>query len=374
MRLSRLHAVLMSSLALGAMHCAAEPVATQVTQPAGEPAAEETDAPEADAPAAAPPPAANQGGGGKVDSGLPPAESVCGGAKGDPAAVPLLVWKHYAFGSKYRVRPGAKAPTGSEPLAYSSNGAIVSGTVVPVVGSFGSATYAAGPLKSTILTREQFRPLPESALSSTIEKVYGYTDATGGVFDLATKYSDTKLPTFRAGGSAWYVQDRSWAIDVPAPNAYTLQSDWYVRSVTAARGGGWIFTIHFDHPCKAEGLDALLGGSQNPVDILAPQAPHTRAEVSKFLVDNGARLSLAFVTVGGDAHAEVEAPLQGSQASAANLDALESTLTAFTTALSAASSTPAAADALDAIVAGTSPSLVVGSVTAQRASELPGVQ
>lgn len=140
-----------------------------------------------------------------------------------------------------------------------------------------------------------------------------------------------------------------------------------MQRISAVRGSGWLFAVHFDHACKLEELDALVGGDL--LGILSPPAPRTRAEVSQFLVDNGAKLMVAAMTVGSDPG--VQAALGGTQASAATLDALDSTLTALQSALVAYNSANPPPPTYESITAGTNPSWVLGEVVSLPMSDLP---
>lgn len=130
---------------------------------------------------------------------------------------------------------------------------------------------------------------------------------------------------------------------------------------------GWLFTVVFDAACKATAFDELVG--DNPLDILDPQAPHTRAELSQFLVDNNARLILQVFTT-GDSDPGITAALTGTKASAATLDDLETTMTTLIAAIDANMQNVGSAD-YASVIAGTNPSWVIGKVAAFPVSSIP---
>lgn len=303
--------------------------------------------------------------GGTIDSGRDPNEviTVCGGMTGNPSAVPLLDWKILTYTSKYAFVLGAKSPD-DEPIFASSNGAIVTGNIERDIYGTSQSLVGGGAFdEKASLSKRDFSDstMPSTDLSFLpSSKSLGWTKLTNAVYDVRTSLFDTNLKTYRVTGRAGYVSDRGWRLLDPVRKPFANDGDYYVKSLEPSRGYGWFVTVLFDAECKGAQFDALVDGW--PLAMFNPPAPHTRAEVSKFLVDNDARILLTVVTFGSE-NAAIKAALSGTQASAATLDAFQSTMNAFMAALDSYWTSPAAAD-YDALTAGTDPNWVIGRMSA----------
>lgn len=307
--------------------------------------------------------------GGTIDSGRDAGViTVCGGSKGDPSAVPLLDWKIYTFPPKYSVLLGAGTPK-TEPVTFSSTIVLVNGSRSDDTSQSGTGTFGAGLFGTTALNRANFVAftMPRTEVASTSQKTLGWSDALGLTFDVRTSLAVSGFSELRAGGSASHVTRATWTLATPSRSSTSSSYEYYASQVTAEHGVGWFLTVLFDHPCKVQAFDALVG--KDPVRVLDPPSPRTRAEVSNFLVDNDARLLLTVTTVGVD-DPGLQAALTGTQASGATLDELETALTALKAAIGAHWAALGPAD-YDSVAAGTNPSWVIGSVTARPLSELP---
>jgi hypothetical protein len=285
---------------------------------------------------------------------------VCGGSRGDPNAVPLLDWQIWSPRSKYAVVLGADSKT-TEPILWTTNAASFTGRIVEQeIGE--STALGGGGLFDSVggLSGKEFARalMPETNVAHAYEKTLGWTSTLESVWDLRTRFADTKFKTFRVSGHAAHDSDRRWSLLDPVAKPNSFPSAYYVESIEADRGMGWFVTVLFDHPCKAAIFDTLVGS--DPLSMLAPPAPHTRAEISKFLVDNDVRLLLTVVTFGAPV-AALQAALSGTQASAATLDAFESTLRAMKAALKTYWVNPGTPD-YASIAAGTNPSWVIGKI------------
>lgn len=304
--------------------------------------------------------------GGTIDSGIPNTPfTVCGGSKGDPGAVPVLDWAVFNNPWKYKVLLGASAPD-DEPLSYSSTIIVATGTRYQDQGQTSSAIVGGGPFGSQgPLTRFDFvkhaMPTTDIAFSEL-----GWTEFNESVYDLRTKLAQSGWQHYRVAGTAGHLRRGAWYLDSPkkAPGASATH---YVRSIVPTHGFGWFFTIVFDHECKANALDALVGN--NALAILEPPPGVTRAQVSKFLVENNARLFLTASTYGAE-DPNIKAALVGTQASAATLDALEATMTAFTAAMKAYSNN-VGTETYESVSNATNPSWVIGALRFQEVANLP---
>lgn len=349
---------------LAAVHCSSDPAETS-SKPAGNSNSAETP-PDSDDPEEVVGDAGTVVGsdGGTIDSGRDPNEviTVCGGVVGDPNAVPLVDWQIRTFPSKYAFVLGAESPT-DEPISASSNGAIVTGTTEQDNGSSSVSISGGGPFGArTPLSRNAFAEnlMPETDVALSLNKTLGWTDLSNAVYDLRTTLYDQTLKTMRVTGYAGYVTDHGWWLLDPVRGVFANDGDYYVQNIVPARGLGWFVTVLFDAECKGAEFDALV--DSEPLAMFDPPAPHTRAEVSKFLVDNNARILLTVVTFGSE-NAAIKAALTGTQASAATLDAFESTMTALGAAMDSYWDYPGPPN-YTALTAGTDPNWVIGSMRA----------
>ncbi|AKU93978.1 hypothetical protein AKJ09_00642 [Labilithrix luteola] len=302
--------------------------------------------------------------GGTIDSGRDAGEviTVCGGSKGDPTAVPLLDWRIHTFPSKYAVALGVKSLV-KEPIAWNSNDVIVTGTEAQDIGTSSSGISGGGAFgEMKDLSRANFanNAMPKTDVGLTYQKTLGWSDTLNAVYDLRSSLNDLSWKTYRVTGRAGSFTDKAWRLQSPVRGSFASDTDYYVQAIEPDRGMGWFVTVLFDDECKGAQFDALVGGF--PLAMFDPPAPHTRAEVSKFLVDNNARLLLTVVTFGAE-NAAVKAALNGTQASAATLDDFRATMTALKSALDSYMRNPGPPDYAK-LKAGTDPNWVIGRVVA----------
>lgn len=284
--------------------------------------------------------------------------SVCGGAKGDPKAVPLLDWNIVTLKSQYAVQLGVQNQFNKEPFLWIDSQKVVVGTIGRSAGTFTGATVGYGPFKTTDLNEYQFTSnvvMPKTDLTIPL---LGWSQTLKIRFNLRTKLADFSRKEFLVGGAARTRSDAGWVLTNVRKTPQADDAQYAVNSIVPYRGQAWFLTILFDHPCKVTGLQEFTG--DNPMYVLEPFGNHTRAEVSKFLVDNDARLLLTVVLFGSE-NAEVKAALNGTQASAATLDTLETTLSALTSTLDSdwVKDVPLTYEDL---TNGTNPSWVIGEV------------
>lgn len=313
------------------------------------------------------------GEGGTIDTGREAgAITVCGGSTGDPKAVPILEWHYYPYSGKYVFPVGARCGN-TEPARRSATAAIVSGTIEEDTTATSVSTFGDAPFNSVGgYSKSAFsdNAMPETDLGAPIR--LGWSNLTNLFYFLGTEGAvseDGWQKHYRVAGWSGHFSNRAWSLSSPKrlPSIGGSDDDYFASRITAAHGVGWLFTVAFDAECKATMFDALVG--RNPLDMLAPEAPHTRQEISNFLVDNNARMVLTVFTT-GDSDPAIPAALTGTRASAATLDDLETTLKAFKAALDANARNVGPAD-YASIVAGTNPHWVIGSVTATPISSLP---
>jgi hypothetical protein len=310
------------------------------------------------------------GDGGTVDSGArePATITVCGGSKGDPTAVPVLDWKVYSYKPKYAVKLGVDGLYKNEPIFWSSNAVVVDGTRTDIARLNTKSALGTGPWDTRSLVADDFAngAMPRTDLQLA-EKRLGWTDTVTSLFRLRTEWAVQGWKDFRVAGKASHVTASGWLLEKARRRPFANGAYDYVTKIFPSRGMGWFFTVVFDHPCKAAAFDAMVGS--DVLAIVAPPPPRTRAEVSKFLVDNNARLLLTAATFGGDDPA-IRATLTGTRASAASLDALESTLDAFSAAMTAFGNTSGLVD-YEILAAGISLRWVTGEVYMKPIASLP---
>lgn len=295
--------------------------------------------------------------GGTLDSGRPEGAApvtVCGGAIGDPTKVPLLDWVLTDLAPKYKFPLGSEGPKVEPAYFYSTGpaftGQIITSSAVSGTGSFGVGPFNAEPAISSYRFAREV--MPETNTDDPSQLYLGWSESLEEMFVVRTALDGTA----RVTGHGTHYADHVWTLQNPKP-LDDSPIEYYVQSIEADRGLGWFFNVNFDVECKALEFDALVHG--DPLAMLYPPAPHTRAEISKFLVDNAAHLYLTVVTFGSEPTA-VRAALSGSQASAATLDVLDTTLQGMKSALDAIMATSVPPSDYDSITTGTDPNWIIG--------------
>jgi hypothetical protein len=173
-----------------------------------------------------------------------------------------------------------------------------------------------------------------NAFPRTIPDSFGYST----VLTLLAQVT-TSNPHGLSAMKAWQNLGRAWLFDDPhGRSAYGS----YVQSIESALGFGLIFSVGFDVACKVDGLRALAG--DNALGFLKPAAGHTREEVQRFLVANGAAFKLA-IFQSGPLDGAMNAALTSTRCSPATLDACEATLDALDEAAKAFAKLPEPTDA-----------------------------
>lgn len=304
-----------------------------------------------------------------VDSGRDPAAiTVCGGAKGDPNKVPALQWSIYRYPSKYAVVLGAEVYR-SEPLSIKSTSAIAAGTLVPPSGGESQSLVGGGPFNTVAMSKRDFvgATMYETDVSASDSIALGWSDTIDAVYTLSVDLAPSGFKHVAVGGTAGHFSGGWWTLGNPSRVSSTPDTGYFVSRIKSARGAGWIFTIHFDVPCKLQGLVARVG--ENPLGIFARSSTSTRADISKFLVDNDARLGLTAVIFGAPNPA-LSSTLTGTQASAADLDGLETVMTAFSNAMKGYTRASALPD-YTSVSQGTNPEWVIGEVIGRSVTQLP---
>lgn len=303
------------------------------------------------------------GEGGIIDSGLNDGGPVvvCGGSTGNPAAVPVLDWEIMTYSPKYAGKLGTPSEK-TEPLGWSATGAIVTGTKADSAARVSSSTGGPGMFSAVPgIVKADFASnlMPSTDLHAGINTVeLGWTTTLEALFDLRTSLLDQTWKSYRVFGRSGYFSGARWELVNPVATAFAQPSDYYVAAIDADHGSGWFVTVLFDADCKAANFELMTGPSLN---FLQPTGS-TRAEISNFLVDNNAKLYLTVVIFGAESP-QIKAALTGTQASAATLDAFESTMTALDAALDSYNATPADPD-YDKVTSGTDPNWVIGRLTA----------
>lgn len=296
--------------------------------------------------------------------------TVCGGSKGDPHAVPLLDWQYRRYSSKYAVKLGVQDAFMSEPVAWSSNDVVVNGTPTLGTSRTSGGFSGPGPFGTRSLSSDDFAWLMPKTDVASYRKTLGWTDTMASLYESRTTRAKSGWSNVFVGGKGIYAAELPWALVKPVTTVRSDDTKYYVSTITPYRAQGWFLTVGFDHSCKADAFRALIG-SDDPVNILdKSDAPFTRDEMSKFLVDNNAYLGLTVIGFGASDNAEVKAALNGTQASAASLDNLETMLTALTSAL-ASDWAKSPEVTYDDLTSGKNSSWVIGSIIGDAVKNIP---
>jgi hypothetical protein len=378
-----LRAILASTLSVTAVACAAAETSPAPTDPA--PASSTKPAPTA--PKA---PAATAGntpskdnvqpsatGGGVPVTAPPPVSSapvsplprVCAGAQGDGGGIASVEWKLYPL-SKYTLPLGAGLDEQdflSEPTMLSVKGVTADRLMVTGTPSLDPAMLSTGTSSPRGDDTFGIDALPAT---STADHVLGFSDTAQLIYRFATIYGGAtfeETTAFRVYTSTVH-DDRIWTLARPTvdPDPEMGPQSLYVSDFHATVGTSWIMAIHFDQPCKADALAALVQG--NPWD---PINAALRPQVQDFLVANKAVFKLHVLQTGPE-DAGLKAALAGTTCAPSDLAACQTMFDGLKAARTTFLNAPLGADDYGALTTnGNVGPWVIGSVHAVPVSSVP---
>jgi hypothetical protein len=244
---------------------------------------------------------------------------VCGGAQGDGTGITSVAWNLYPL-LKYKLPLGS----GLEAFQLAIEPAQLSQTGVTAdkERAIGTPILSAMPVSSTSAspTGSDFA-LNALPTTSVADHTLGFSDTTQLIYQLATIYGNEAVAETTAYRVFTSVQhtEYSWTLSQPRVNddAEMGPDPYYVADLQASVGVSWIFTIHFDAPCKADGLSAVVNGT--PWDPL--NAPD-RSKIQEFLVANKAVFKLHVLQTGNE-DAGLRGALEGTTCTPSDLAACE---------------------------------------------------